>query len=76
MADPITATTRRLALADFLADLANQIRNGCSDGGCTIKQMNGTKPGGQHTNGGCRCGKRWAVDDLLRCAEIAEEILP
>lgn len=66
-------TAKRLALADFLANLSNQIRNGCGDSNCRIRPRG---MGGQHTNGGCRCGKRWAVDDLLRCAEIAEQVLP
>lgn len=63
----------RLALADFLADLSNQIRNGCGDSHCRIRPRG---VGGQHTNGGCRCRKRDAVESLLRCAELAEEILP
>ena len=68
-----TNESARLALADFLSDLANQIRNGCSDSNCRIRPRG---MGGQHTNGGCRCRRTRIADDLLLAAVRASEVLP
>lgn len=59
-----------MPLSDFrneIEQLYNELRFGCGDGGCTIKQ-----PTGMHTNGGCRCKPRDFSRTLLWLAEEME----
>ena len=47
-----------MKLSEFqtiMAEMNRHAQIGCSDGGCVINK----NKGGQHTNGGCHCTKRY-----------------
>ena len=52
----------------YVKDLARQLKNGCGNSGCVIKQ-----PVGMHTNGPCRCRPRDIHKDLKDFQEYLEK---
>lgn len=56
-------------LQEDIQTLADQLKNGCRDGGCVIK-----KPSGMHTNAGCRCTPRQIQDRMLELASMIDRM--